>query len=230
MKKYSIATVISILFACSFFIGCATVDSKFMSKNVLEEIDKMKAELDEPIPYDGKTLQHLSEKDFRGEKTNEEMFSIFHAASAPKMEDLNGEYDAFIVKTGKFSILFDYYLRNGFGPGSWVGKAFGGKDEDNNFGYNLFASKNDGNKKGRTIKFETVIKKTKFNKIDNKDSYHLIYKTYNKKDLIKRAVCDEIRKINDELFIGIAIVKYLGKTPGFFVLHGKPRKWEGTKG
>ncbi len=79
------------------------------------------------------------------------------------MEELNSEYDAFLVNTGRVSKLFDIYLNNAFGPGRWVGKAFGKKDQDKkNYGYNLFDSDK------RTIKFETFIKQTKFNKIDDK--------------------------------------------------------------
>ncbi len=162
--------------------------------------------------------------------SKDDLFSLFCAASVPEEGELKGEYDAELLDTGGFSRVFKMYINKMFGPAGtdWKGKAFGGVDEGKKYGYNIFKSeKNDDIK--RKVRFETFISKTRFGKIDNKESYHLKYETYN--DGLNGGVRDEIRKINDLLYLGIGSASWGFGTanPGFFVLYGEPKKWKGIK-
>jgi hypothetical protein len=63
--------------------------------------------------------------------------------------------------------------------------------------------------------------------IDRKDSFHLDYSQYNKD--MAGLIRDEVRKINDELYIGMGYLMFPGGSlnPTPFILHGKFRKWVG---
>lgn len=73
-------------------------------------------------------------------------------------------------------------------------------------GYNIFKSKENGDIK-REVRFETFTAKTRFKEIDGIESYHLKYETYN--DGLNGGVRDEIRKINDNLYLGIGSASWV---------------------
>ncbi len=102
-------------------------------------------------------------------------------------------------------------------------------DGEKKYGYNIFKSEKKESKESieRKVKFETFIVKTRFEEIDDKESYHLKYETYN--DSFNGGVQDEIRRVNDQLYLGIGSTSWgFGiANPGFFVLYGNPTEWKG---
>ncbi len=229
MKKNSTILVISVLFACSSFFGCTGNDKKYMKEADFEKFEKVLNNQVDTRLYGGE-LQDLNIGILEKIQNKDVLFSIFYSATVPEEDELKGEYQAKLLETGGFSRAFEMYINNWFGPENteWMGKAFGGVDGDKKYGYNIFQSRKNG-AIIRKIKFETFIAKTRFKKIDEKESYHLKYKTYN--DGLKRGVRDEIRKINDHLYLGIGSASWGFGTanPGFFVLYGNPSEWKDTE-
>ena len=74
------------------------------------------------------------------------------------------------------------------------------------------------------MKMDTYTGKSRF---DNKDSFHLVYAAYNKGR--NYSMRDEIRRINDKLFIAMGCLKWNLDTfnPSPFILFGEPASWVG---
>ncbi len=154
-----------------------------------------------------------------------EVMQLFYAADTPEFTSMNGEYKAKLVSVGILSVISDYYGHHLMGPGHWEAKAFFPFEKDRGWGYNLFTVKKDGDSGiVRTMKMDTFAGRSRF---DEKDSFHLVYKAYNKGR--NNSMRDEIRKINDTLFIGLGYVSWnLGKlNPSAFLLYGDPDQWVG---
>ena len=154
-----------------------------------------------------------------------EVMQLFYAADTPEFTGTKGEYRAKMLSIGILSFIGDYYAHHLMGPGHWEAKAFFPFEKDKGWGYNLFTVKKDGDSGiVRTMKMDTSVGKSRF---DEKDSFHLIYKAYNKGR--NNSMRDEIRKINDKLYIGLGYVSWnLGKlNPSSFLLYGDPDQWIG---
>jgi len=222
MIKHSVFLVISILFACSFLFGCSGI---MTIEDLKEELSKQVVS----VSYDDDKLEKLTIDEVRKMHSKDDLFSLFYAASVPEEDELKGEYDAELLDTGGFSKIFKLYINKMFGPADtdWTGKAFGGVENGKEYGYNIFKSRKKGDIK-REVRFETFTAKTTLEKIDCIESYHLKYETYN--DGLNGGVRDEIRKINDQLYLGIGSASWGFGTanPGFFVLYGKPNEWKGV--
>lgn len=201
-------------------------------ETVLKEM--FREQLNVPKPYNGQLgkLQNITRDrlvEFLKDNPNstDELFSLFSSAYVPKVNELDGEYKAELLDTGILSKIFSHYINTWFGPANttWKGKAFGGIDKKKQYGYNLFESE-DGTEQ-REIQFQTFVGKTRFIKIDKRESFHLKYKTYNKG--LNKGVYDEIRKINDQLYLGIGTASWGVGTanPGFFILYGEPLSLKG---
>jgi len=154
-----------------------------------------------------------------------DVMQLFYAADTPEFTKIKGEYKAKLVSVGILSFVNDYYAHHLMGPGHWEAKAFSPFEKDQGWGYNLFTVEEDGDTGiVRTMKMDTSVGRSRF---DEKDSFHLVYKAHNKGR--NHSMRDEIRKINDRLFIGLGYVTWsLGKlNPSFFLLNGEPDQWVG---
>ncbi|MBU2515418.1 hypothetical protein KJ966_29225 [bacterium] len=155
-----------------------------------------------------------------------EIMQLFYSAPAPEFKSMKGEYKAGLLPVGIMATATGYYTHNLFGPGHWEGKAFFPFQEDRGWGYNIFSS-NDGAGNTvlhRTRKMDTWVGKSE---IDNKDSFHLVYKEYN--GGLVHSMHDEVRKINDELYICMGYMAAGGGSinPAPFYIYQKPTPWIG---
>jgi hypothetical protein len=154
-----------------------------------------------------------------------DIMQLFYAVNAPQFNEMKGEYRAQLVPTG---ILFqgnNFYAHHLMGPGHWDAKAFFPFESDKGWGYNLFTSGKGGETQlVRTMKMDTFVGKSRF---DDKDSFHLVYKSYNAG--FNHTMRDEIRKINDRLYIGMGCLAWNLDTlnPCPFILYGIPNQWIG---
>ncbi len=151
-----------------------------------------------------------------------QVVQLYYAAQAPLYEEMNGEYRATNVGGGVLTPAGNIYLRFFFGPGKWEGKGFSSKD---GYGYNLFSSTKDGKHTiSRALKMKTYIGKSKY---DDKDTFHVDYTPYN--SIPTTFIRDEIRKINDTLYICTSVIGPIGGTlnPMPFILYGEASPWVG---
>jgi hypothetical protein len=154
-----------------------------------------------------------------------DVMQLFYAADAPEFAKIKGEYKARLVSVGILSFVNDYYAHHLMGPGHWEAKAFFPFQEDEGWGYNLFSVGKDADSRTvRTMKMDTSVGRSRF---DEKDSFHLVYRAHNKGR--NNSMRDEVRRINDRLFIGLGYVSWsLGKwNPSFFLLYGEADRWVG---
>ena len=153
-----------------------------------------------------------------------EVMQLFYAAPAPEFSSMKGQYRAKILSVGVMAFATDFFTHHFFGPGPWEGKAFFPFETARGWGYNLFAVTGDGEEPAisRTRKMDTCVGKSN---IDDRDSFHLDYSPHNCG--MVGSMHDEIRKINDQLFLGMGYMAAVGGSinPAPFVLYGKPDKW-----
>jgi hypothetical protein len=160
-----------------------------------------------------------------GKLKKSDIMQLFYAADAPKFTEMKGEYKARLLPTGILFPVANFYAHHLMGPGHWEAKAFFPFESNKGWGYNLFSSKKGGNSKiVRTMKMDTHVGKSRF---DDKDSFHLVYKAYNTG--LNHTMRDEIRKINDRLYIGLGCLAWNMDTlnPCPFILYGTPDQWAG---
>jgi cholesterol oxidase len=151
-----------------------------------------------------------------------QVVQLFHAATVPAYNELNGEYNTKMVGGGILSAGSKIYVTYLFGPGSWEGKAFSPKLK---YGYNIFKSTKDGKEAyARVKKMNTSIAKSRY---DDKESFLLDYSPFNGGLLY--SMRDEIRKVNATLYVAMGAMLASGDTanPMPFILYGKPGKWAG---
>ena len=152
-----------------------------------------------------------------------QIVQLFHQAEAPEFSSMKGEYQAMLLDAGIFAFAANFYTHKVFGPGRWEGKAFFPFTANSGWGYNIFQVKNKktGHHHARVCKMNTY---HGVSNIDTKESFHLDYGPHNR--FPNASMHDEIRKINDSLFLGMG---YLGAAlnPAPFLIYGKAKKWVG---
>jgi len=155
---------------------------------------------------------------------------LFYAAKTPDFNSLHGEYQAKLLSGGvldKASALFTHHV---FPIGKvtfntkWVGKAFSSDNKTSGNGYNIFTKGNTDTLRLRKIR--TSMGPSKVGK-DHKLSFLIDYSLDNSGTI--HSMKDEIRQINDNLFIGAGYMALGGGpiNPGPFVLIGPPKQWVG---
>ena len=180
--------------------------------------------------YDGRSMEKIlgvsPEKatidDIR-KLSKAEVFQLFYAASAPAFGEFKGEYVAQTVDVGIMATGAAYYTHHFFGPGRWEGKAFYPSEKDRGYGCNIF--KDASGKIYRTRKMDTTIGPSDY---DGKPSFKLNYGAYNAGTV--ESMRDELRKINDNLFLGLGYMALGGGkiNPAPFVLVGPAKEWVGV--
>lgn len=154
-----------------------------------------------------------------------QIMQLFYAAGAPEFSEMKGEYKSYQFSNGSLGPAVLFYAHKLMGPGHWEGKAFLPVEERKGWGYNLWTVRKGGRDTiVRTMKMDTFLDKSRF---DDKDSFHLVYKAYNQGR--NHTMRDEIRKINDRLFIGLGCLEWNLDTlnPAEFLLYGEPGPWIG---
>lgn len=185
-----------------------------------------------PCEWDGRTMEEIlgvkPEKATAADinkLSKADVMQLFFAAEAPEFTEMKGEFKACMVQAGILCEANEFYAHNFMGPGHWEAKAFFPFEKDRGQGYNVFTVEDDGkSRRVRTLRMDTFQGKSNF---DDKESFHLVYEAYNTDQ--NQSMRDEIRKINDRLFLGLGYLTWnLGTlNPSPFVLYGKPEKWEG---
>jgi hypothetical protein len=155
------------------------------------------------------------------------LFALFLAAPPPDFFLLKGEYRAQLLGKDPLTWISNLYIHNLFGPGRWIGKAFFATSKEQGRGYNILKADGDKAPISRVRMMDTRMGLSHY---DNKVSFHLDYSAYNKFPV--SGMRDEIRKINDNLFIGLGGFKATGGPfmPAPFALVGPPGKWVGPDG
>lgn len=172
----------------------------------------------------GKPEPEIRREDMR-ELTRRQVVDVFHAADAPLFTDLKGEYRAEVLPVGPFAAVAAFYTHKLFGPGHWEGKAFFPFSDRSGWGYNIFSVKRKHHRTtARTCKMNTYLG---LSHMDNRNSVHLDYAPHN--GFTNHTMHDEIRRINDELYLGMGFMSIGGgpANPAPFVLYGEPSNWVG---
>ncbi len=151
------------------------------------------------------------------------LFQLYHAAEIPDFQAMKGEYQAEVLPVGPFAFVADFYTHKIFGPGRWLGKAFHPLLATSGWGYNIFAGKH-GNGHARTCRMNTFLGPSN---MDDKVAFHLDYSPWN--GFLNYTMHDEIRKINDRLFLGMGYMSAGGGplNPAPFLVYGESAKWVG---
>ncbi len=152
------------------------------------------------------------------------LIQLFYAAGAPDVYKLEGEYRGDSPQVGILICLGNYFTKNIYGEGDvWIGKGFVPNGSDRCRGYNLFESKDQS---GNTVivRKRPMANYVSTSNIDSRDSYMIDYTPYNSG--LVHYLRDELRKINDVLYIGMGYLNFPGGAcinyP--FILHGTPGK------
>jgi hypothetical protein len=154
-----------------------------------------------------------------------DVMQLFYAAEAPEFSELKGECNTKILHVGLFGRTGDFYVNSLMGPGYWEGDAFSPLSQETGHGYNIFRLRKNGNDVFlRTLRMDTSIMKST---LDNKDAFHVIYRRYGKG--LNKSMRDEVRKINNNLYLGVAFFSWTGGriNPFPFVIYGPPSAWIG---
>ncbi len=152
-----------------------------------------------------------------------EIFQLYYAANVPSFENVGGEYIAVTVDVGILASGAAYFTHHFFGPGRWEGKAFNPSEKDRGYGYNIF--RDAGGKVYRTRRMDTEIGPSDY---DGKPAFKLNYAAYNSGTV--HSMRDEIRRINDHLFLGLGYMALGGGkiNPAPFALIGPAKAWVGV--
>jgi len=208
-------------------------------------------------PYLGKSLQSIIPKDREAitvedlRKLNrQQLVGIFHQLVSPEVGEMRGEYRAMLMDSGNavnrfLSVLFLYFTW-----GMWMHKAFEPASEGYGHGYNTFLTtlprvpenvfaagaasllglvkaafvSSSPQRMVRMMCNRTFIGPSRF---DRRASFHLVYSDYN--SFYTSTMRDEVRKVNDTLFLGLGTLTITGGTRNIFpfVLMGPPDPWVG---
>jgi hypothetical protein len=166
--------------------------------------------------------------------SRKDKMQLLYAAKTPDFKTLNGEYEAKLLSggvLGQSSALFTHHV---FPTGllslktQWTGKAFAGNMMDSGRGYNIFTEKkSDGTFETLRLRpMKTSMGPSEVGK-DGKLSFCVNYSFDNTGAI--HSMCDEIRQINDTLFIGAGYMGLGGGpiNPAPFMLIGPPKPWVG---
>ncbi len=155
-----------------------------------------------------------------------EVMKLFVTLPPPEFSEMNGEYNATIMDHGSFfaNMASSLMIGTPLLEGMWLCKCFKPTSETEGWGYNSFR------KSGRIIRkypMATSITKSRY---DGRDIFQLYYPGY-QSTLGSINMVDEIRKVNDGLYLGVGTWGFSRKqrmTPLPFTLSGPPDPFMGT--
>ncbi len=155
-----------------------------------------------------------------------QVMEIFSSLPAPKVSEMNGEYKANLMDQGGFltNLSSNLLIGTPIFDGIWLCKCFTPESASQGWGYNSFRK---FGKVERKFPMETSIVKSRF---DGKDAFQLYYPAF-KSMLGKMQMVDEVRKVNDSLYLGVGTWGFTKKArlvPLPFTLSGPPDLFVGT--
>lgn len=156
----------------------------------------------------------------------QELLDLFRTLSAPTMEEMNGEYAAYLLAqpTWLADKIGHITLNNFFRR--WLSKAFRPLNATTGQGYNTFQQ---GHRIVQCYPMLTMIATSRF---DNRPAYQLIYRHFH-------SVCgsinmvDEIRRVSPNLYLGIGTYGFTHNQrhiPYPFLLRGPHTPYRGDIG
>eukprot|EP00752_Nemacystus_decipiens_P012270 g10876.t1 len=190
------------------------------------------------VPAEEATAEHVAQLGKAG------FMQLFHASTCPDAGDLDGEYRARTLEMGILHPVTAIITHRIWGPGRWLGK---GVRAGSSEGYNLFSrspkadtlpSSKDGGGSGggsggdgecglpsdtlreRLFRFSQASDSV----FDKGTSARLDYAKAGKNGPLFGGMRDEIRKVNDKLFVGLGYIQAFGGkyNTAPFVLEGPP--------
>jgi len=158
------------------------------------------------------TLNRLKQK-----KTGE-LLALFKTLDAPTFNEMDGEYHAELLDFGGLipNIIGKLSTYEPVLNGKWLSKAFTPGTNNTSYGYNTF------NKFGKIIRKYPMRTEIAPSRFDGKPVFQLTYSAYPTL-LAKINMLDEIRKVEEGIYLGIGTVgftKKQRKTPLPFCLIG----------
>jgi hypothetical protein len=159
----------------------------------------------------------------------DQLIGLFKTLPCPTMREMEGEFRGYLLDTGKYWLikkpLAHFALNSSLNQGKWLGKGFTSISESEGRGYNSYE------KFGKTRHIFPM--KTKIGKsiMDKNDDFELDYTAYHSGAGFVNMI-DEVRKINDELHLGIGFwgwFKRQRRIPFFFALAGPRTAYAGIK-
>lgn len=150
----------------------------------------------------------------------DQLMKLYLTLPCPTMGEMEGEFRGYLLDTGNFWFikkpLAHFALNSVFNQGKWLGKGFTTISEKEGQGYNSYE------RFGRirhVFPMKTKIAKSIY---DGKDVFELDYTVYHSGAGLVNMI-DEVRKVNDELYLGIGNWGYFKRQrliPNFFALAG----------
>lgn len=155
-------------------------------------------------------------------RTSGELLNLFQTLAAPDFSAMKGEFRATLLDQGcPYFGAFNLTVLNNPANGFWLAKAFTPEGPENGHGYNVFFRKG---KILRKFRMKTDLAPSRW---DGKTSFRLTYRVYNS---LCGWVCmeDEVRKLEDGIYLGIGVYGPFRKTPMPFILEGPVAGFKGA--
>jgi hypothetical protein len=134
-----------------------------------------------------------------------ELMELFLKLESPSMADMNGEFRGHLLDQGAFKLVNEalayFALRAPFVNGRWQGKGFTTTSNDEGYGYNRYLRQG---KDRYVLPMKTKIAKSV---LDGRACFELDYTAYGSLAGVVNMI-DEVRKVNDELYLGIGFCGY----------------------
>ncbi|CAM9648801.1 unnamed protein product [Ectocarpus fasciculatus] len=176
------------------------------------------------VPAEEATADHVARLGKAG------FMQLFYASQCPATGDLDGEYRARTLNMGVLHPITAVITHRIWGPGRWLGKGIraGGRE-----GYNLFSP---SEAKSTSLPSDTQRERSfRFSQFsdsvfDRGVSSRLDYARAGKNGPLFGGMRDEVRKVNDKLFIGLGYIQAFGGkyNSAPFVMEGPPvREYSG---
>lgn len=150
----------------------------------------------------------------------DQLMRLYLTLPCPTMREMEGEFRGNLLDTGKFWIikkpLAYFALNSPLNQGKWLGKGFATLSEGEGHGYNSYQR---FGKTRHVYPMKTKIAKSIY---DGEDVFELDYTAYHSGAGFINMI-DEVRKVNDELYLGIGNWGYFKaqrRIPNFFALSG----------
>jgi|SRR5271157_963074 len=157
----------------------------------------------------------------------DQLMELFSKLPCPSIQEMQGEFRGNLLNTGHFwpikNICGHFALNSYFSKGKWLGKGFENISGTEGRGYNFYYR---FGKVNHVYPMKTYIAKSIY---DGKDEFELDYTVYNSMAGFVNMV-DEVRKVNDNLYLGIGTWGYFRKQrriPWFFALSGPRGRYAG---
>jgi hypothetical protein len=149
-----------------------------------------------------------------------ELMKLFLRLDSPSMTEMNGEFRGHVLDQGAFRLIKEsllyFAVRAPFVNGRWQGKGFTATSDDAGHGYNRYL------KHGRESCILPMKTKIAKSVLDGRACFELDYTAYDSHAGLVNMI-DEVRKVNDELYLGIGFCGYSRqqrRIPFFFALSG----------